>query len=451
MKIIVIGNGKIGQSIIRNVSEEGHSITIIDCDSRVVSQMIDTYDVMGIVGNGASVEIQKEADVQDADLVIAVTSSDEVNLLSCFIAHKLGASDTIARVRNPQYLKQLDFMKDDLGLSMIINPDYEAAKFISRNLTLPNALKVEVFAKGKMELVELRVEADSILNGCSLFELSNKYKLKVLVCAVERDKEVIIPVGNFILKGNDKIHVAAAHQDLLTFFQKSFKKMERLHDIMIVGGGRISYYFCELVSRNKYNIKLIEKKPDICQSLSERFSKVDIIEGDGTNQTVLEDEGIEKIDAFLALTGMDEQNIIVSMFAGKHNAKKIITKVNNSTLNSMMETIGMASVFSPREIIANQIISYIRAKVNNRGSNIQTLYKLVDQRVEALEFVVKKKSKLIDKPLKDLKIKKNILIAGIIRDSEVIIPNGNSEIHLGDSVIVITTDPYLEDLVEILG
>lgn len=450
MKIFVIGTGKIGQSIVRSASKEGHDITIIDNDAKVVNLLIDSYDVMGMVGNGASLEIQKEAGVQNADLVIAVTSSDEINLLSCLLAHKLGASDTIARVRNPQYLKQLQFMKDDLGLSMTINPEYEAAKSISRNLTLPGALNIESFANGKMELVEIKIEPNSELDSLALSDLFNKYKLKILVCAVERGDEVIIPVGNFVLQANDKIHIAASHQDLYKFVQKIYK-MDKLRTIMMIGGGRIAYYFCQLVSKNKYDIKLIERDHETCKTLSESFSKVDIIEGDGTDQSILEAEGIENIDAFLALTGVDEENIITSMFAKKRNAKKIITKVNNSNLNSMMETIGMASVFSPREIIVNQVLSYIRAKANKRGSNVKTLYKLVDQRVEALEFNVKKKGRIVGVPLKRLKLKPNIIIAGIIRGNEVIIPDGNTAIQLEDSVIVITTDSLLEDLAEIVG
>lgn len=450
MEIFVIGTGKIGQSIIRSATKEGHNITLIDSDHKVINQLIDSFDVMGIVGNGASLEIQKEAGVQNADLVIAVTSSDEVNLLACFLAHKLGVSDTIARVRNPQYLKQLQFMKDDLGLSMSINPEQEAAKTIFRNLALPGALNVETFAEGKMELVEFRIEPDSILDNITLIELSNKLKLKMLVCAVERGEEVIIPVGNFKLIANDKIYLVASHQDLTRFF-RMVNKMEKLHSILMIGGGTISYYFCQLVSKSKYGIKLIEKNHEICKLLSENFSHVEIIEGDGTDQNILDAEGIENIDAFLALTGVDEENIITSMFAQKRGVKKIITKVNNSNLNSMMETIGMASVFSPQEIIVNQIISYIRAKANKRGSNVKTLYKLVDQRVEALEFNVKTKGKIVGVPLKNLKLKPNIIIAGIIRGKEIIIPDGNTEIQLDDSVIVITTDSFLEDLAEILG
>ncbi|MCH5171557.1 MAG: Trk system potassium transporter TrkA [Erysipelotrichales bacterium] len=450
MKIFVIGAGKIGQSIVRSASKEGHDITIIDSNAKIVNQLIDSYDVMGMVGNGASLEIQKEAGVQSADLVIAVTSSDEVNLLSCLLAHKLGADDTIARVRNPQYLKQLQFMKEDLGLSMSINPEYEAAKAIARNLALPGALNVETFANGRMELVELRVEANSILSDTTLIELANKVKIKMLVCAVVRGDDVIIPVGNFMLKANDKIYIAASHQDLYRFFQKT-SKMEKLRSILMIGGGRIAYYFCQLVAKNKYNIKLIEHDHETCRSLAESFSHVEIIEGDGTDQSILESEGIENIDAFLALTGVDEENIIISMFAQKRNAKKIITKVNNPNLNSMMETIGMASVFSPQEIIANQVLSYIRAKANKRGSNVKTLYKLVDQKVEALEFNVKKKGKIVDVPLKNLKLKPNIIIAGIIRGNEVIIPDGNTSIQIDDSVIVITTDSLLEDLAEIVG
>ncbi len=450
MDIVVIGNGKIGQSIVKNASKEGHNITLIDTNAKIINQLVDSYDVMGVIGNGASLDIQKEANVQNADLVVAVTSSDEVNLLSCLLAHKLGAGDTIARVRNPHYLKQMEFLKEDLGLSMSINPELEAAKSIFRNLALPGALNVETFAEGKMELVGLRVLEKSPLDGLTLIEVASKFKINMLVCAVERAEEVIIPVGNFKILGNDKIYVVASHQDLNHFFHMIYK-MEKLRSIIMIGGGMISYYFCNLVSNSKYNIKLIEKDFETCKQLSLSFPNIDVIEGDGTDQNVLESEGIENIDAFLALTGNDEENIITSMFAKRKNAKKIFTKVNNSSLNSMMETIGMASVFSPQEIISNQVVSYIRAKANKRGSNVKTLYKLVNQKVEALEFNVKNKAKIVGVPLKKLKLKKNIIIAGILRDRELIIPNGNTQIQLNDRVIVITTNSFLEDLAEIVG
>lgn len=451
MKIVVIGSGKIGQSIVASVCEEGHDIIVIDNDPNVVNQVVESYDVMGICGNGASVEVQQNADVCDADLVVAVTLSDEVNLLSCLLAHKLGAKDTIARVRNPDYLTYTHKMKEELGLSMTINPEYETAKIIARNLTLPKALKIETFANGKIELIELKIEESSALNGITLIEFSSKYHLKVLVCAVLREDEVIIPDGNFVLRASDKIFVSASHSNLIKFCHIAYSKTERLRSIMIIGGGRISYYFCQLLAKRKYAIKIVDRQKETCESLSLSLPYVDVILGDGSDQEILESEGIQDTDAFLALTGVDEENIIISMYAKKQNVKKIITKVNNHSFHGLLESIGMASIVSPKEIIANQVISYIRAKANSRGSNVETLYKLVHQKVEALEFYVNENCKVANTPLKELTLKKNILIAGIIRKNEVIIPDGNSMIYFNDHVIVITTDSYLEDLDEILS
>lgn len=451
MKIVVIGSGKIGQSIVASVCEEGHDIIVIDHDPKVVNQMVESYDVMGICGSGASVEVQQNADVGNADLVVAVTISDEVNILSCLLAHKLGAKDTIARVRNPDYLHYTQKMKEELGLSMTINPEFETAKMIASNLTLPSALKIETFANGKIELIELKVEPNSVLNGVTLIGFSNKYHLKVLVCAVLRNEKVIIPDGNFVLQVEDKIFVAASHTNLIKFCNIAFDKVEKLHSIMIIGGGKISYYFCQMLAKRKYDIKIVDRQMETCENLSLALPNVDVIYGDGSDQEILESEGIQDTDAFLALTGVDEENIIISMYAKKKNVKKIITKVNNHSFHGLLESIGMASIVSPKEIIANQVISYIRAKANTRGSNVKTLYKLAHQKVEALEFYVNENCKVANTPLKNLPLKKNILIAGIIRRNDVIIPDGNSMIYYNDHVIIITTDSHLEDLEEILN
>lgn len=451
MKIVVIGCGKIGESIIANVCEEGHDITVIDNDPQVINQMVETYDVMGICGSGVNVDIQQNANVGNADLLVAVTVSDEINVLSCLLAHKLGVKDTIARVRNPNYLTYTQKLKDELGLSMTINPEFETAKMIAANLTLPNALKIETFANGKIELIELKIEENSALNGLTLIEFSSKYHLKVLVCAVLRNEDVIIPDGNFILQASDKIFVSASHNNLIKFCNIAFNKIDKLRSMMIIGGGKISYYFCQLIANRKYDIKIVDRELETCERLSLLLPNVDIIHGDGSNQDILESEGILDTDAFLALTGVDEENIIISMYAKKKNVKKIITKVNNHSFHGLLESIGMASIVSPKEIIANQVISYIRAKANSRGSNVKTLYKLVHQKVEALEFYVNKNCKVANIPLKELSLKKNILIAGIIRKNEVIIPDGNTMIYYNDHVIIITADSYLEDLEEILN
>ena len=451
MKVIVIGDGKVGRTIIEHICQEGHKVVVVDTNPDTIEEIVSQYDVMGVCGNGASYDILKSAGAGSAGLVIAATSSDETNILACLISQKLGAKSTVARVRKVEYSKHINLFQDELGLTMTINPEKEAANEIMKIINFPEAIRVDSFAKGNVDLVELYISDDCQLLGQYLSSIYQKYQIKVLVCAVERKNEVFIPTGNYQFQAHDKIYVTANSKDTIKeFLQKSGLVESKLKSIMLIGGGIITEYLAKELLRSRYKVKIIEKNHARCIELSELLPNATIINGDGSSQRVLEEEGIDSTDAVICLTGSDEQNIIISMFAYKKEINKIISKINKTSLVGLMESIKMASVISPKDITASQIVSYVRAASNKRGSNVITLYKLDNNKVEALEFRAKENKKLLNIPFKDLKLKSGILIAGIIRNGNVIIPNGNDMIMLDDSVIVVTTNQYLDELGDIL-
>ena len=449
MRIVIIGLGSIGRTVLKSLSGEGHTVTVIDEDRQKIENLIERYDVFGVVGNGASMDIQEEAKVRDADLVIVLTHSDELNILACLVAKKLGAKNTVARVRNPDYRKQIVQMKDDLGISMIVNPERETASEIFNVINLPSVAQIEHFAKGKVLLAEIVAEAGCSLIGETLISLGKKLATKVLICAVQRGDEVIIPSGHFEILEGDRIHFASDAKTLGDFLAEANLVKSPLKNVMIVGGGKIGFYLADALSKKRYKVKLIENSKPLSEELAELLPRVTVINGNGTQHDLLIEEGIEAMDAFVALTDIDEENIIVSMFAGKMKVKKAITQIKSEDLYGMLGELGIKNNVSPKHIVASRILSYIRALSNSRGSNVLTLYRLVGDRVEALEFAAKKQSRLYDKPLKDLKIKKDCLIACIIRNNEVIIPRGDSAIHLGDNVIVVTTHKNFDDLTDV--
>ena len=449
MKIVIIGLGTIGRTILRNLSSEGHTITIIDEDKTKIEKLIEKYDVFGIVGNGASMDIQAEANVQDAELVIALTRSDELNILACLVAKRIGAKNTIARVRNPAYRRQIAEMKGDLGISMVVNPERDTADEIFNLVSLPSVAQIDHFAGGKVSLVEVVAEKGCALIGESLISLGKKLSTKVLICAVQRGEEVIIPSGNFQFREGDKIHFTANAKTLGDFLREVNLVKSPLKNIMIVGGGRVAYYLADALARKKYTVKLIEQTASHAEELAEQLPRITVVCGNGTQHDLLLEEGIEAMDAFVALTDIDEENIIVSMFANKKCVKKTIAQIKNDDLYGMLDDLGINNTVSPKQIVADRIVSYIRALANTVGSNVLTLYRLVNDQVEALEFAAKKQEKFYNKPLKALKTKNNCLIACIIRQNEVIIPNGDSEIQLGDNVVVVTTHKNFDDLADV--
>lgn len=450
MKIVVIGDGKVGRTIIEHMSREGHEIVVIDKNPKVIDQIVDLFDVMGMCGTGTSYDTLKEAGVKKADVVIATTPSDEINLLSCVVAKSLGAKSTIARVRSHEYSKQVELMSQELEISMIVNPESEAATEILNIINFPEANKVETFRKGKLEIVELYIPENSPLVGLSLASLHAKFPVELLIGIVQRNGEVTIPNGSFVINAKDKIHVVASRANLKSFLSKLGLEEMKLKEIMIIGGGKISYYLAQHLLKAKYKVKIIENNYERCLELSDLLPQATIIHGDGTDQLLLMDEGIKGIDAVVSLTGIDEENIIISMYAQKQEVKKVVAKINKTALSNILESVGVASVISPKDITADRILGYIRSTNNSRNSNIERLYKLADNQVEAVEFVAKAKSKVIDKPIKNLSLRPNTLIAAIIRDNEVFIPNGNSVIAEGDSVIIISKDRILYELNDIL-
>lgn len=450
MKIVIIGLGKIGKTILKNLSSENYTLTIIDDNKRLVEDLIEKYDVLGVVGNGASMDIQNEAGVKESDLVIALTESDELNILACLVAKKLGAKNTIARVRNPDYRKQITVMKDDLGIAMVVNPEQETANEIFNLISLPSVNQIEHFAKGRVSLVEIVAEKGCSLIGETLISIGKKLTTKVLICAVQRGEEVIIPDGNFKIEEGDRIHFTASAKSLGDFLSEANLVKSPFKNIMIVSGGRIGYYLAYALSKKKYSVKLLEDDPAICEALAELLPRVTVVCGNGTQHDVLVEEGIEAMDAFVALTNIDEENIIASMFANKKNVKKSIAQIKSDDLYSMLDELGINNNVSPKHVVAGKIISYIRALANTVGSKVLTLYQLVNNRVEALEFAATKQENFYNKPLRELNIKKDCLIACIIRQNQVIIPNGNSEIHLGDNVVVVTTHKNFDDLNDVI-
>lgn len=450
MKIVVIGAGKLGTLITKHLSNENHDLIIIDKDYQVVDELVNEYDVLGYYGNGANYDIQKEAGVGTADLVISVVSLDELNIFACLVAKKLGAKNTIARVRNPEYAKQISFMNQELGIDLIVNPELDTAEEISRMLRFPSALKVETFANGKVDLVEIKVTKDSPLIGSTLMNIRNKTKIEILVCAVKRADEVIIPNGDFIINEHDNIYVTAEPKEIIKFFQYLHLSKERSKRILIIGGSRICQYLINDLNELGLYVKTIDIDKNTCNNLSTLYPKLTVINGDATNQKLLQEEGIKTMDALISITGMDETNIIISSYAKNCNVGKIITKVNNSNYNLIMDQIGLNSIVSPKDISSNNIVRFVRGLNSSQGSEFLTLHRFVDNKVEALEFFIQKQTEYTQIPIKDLNFKNNILLACIIRDNKVIIPQGKDCIKRYDRVIIFTTNPFIKDVKDIL-
>ncbi len=452
MNIIVVGIGKIGSALAQHLSAEKHDVTIIDTDPQVVNDCSDMYDIMGICGNGASQEVLLEAGVSKANLLIAATNLDEFNILCCLVAKKLGVKNTVARVRNPEYNSQLSLLRDDLGLSMSINPDSAAADELFRILKFPAALKIEPFSNRRAEIVEIRLSENTPLNGMTLKELTQKYSkgYKVLICAVRRGDEVVIPKGDFRIKSGDMLSIISTSADIEHFFRSIGIIQKEVRSVIIIGASRTTYYLARSLIASGVSVKIIDSNRDRCLDICEKLPQATVIHGDGTSQELLAEEGVERYDAFIALTGIDETNIIVSLYASSLGIDKVITKVNQDSLINIAEKTQLDTIVSPKNIIANLMVRYARAMQNSLGSNIETLYKIVGNRVEALEFRVDDTFGFIGVPLKDLQLRPEVLIAAIIRSHQTIIPGGDDVIRPGDNVIVVTKTHQLFDLSDIL-
>lgn len=451
MKIVIIGDGKVGYKLAKQLSAENYDIVMIDSSEKKLRTAIDRLDIFCVTGDGGSVKVQKEADVPHADLVIACTSTDECNMLSCLVARRLGAKHTIARVRNPIYYQQIDILKEDLHLSMAVNPELTVAGEISRLLLFPDASKVETFVKGKVELIEFPLSKKSKLAGMSLADMYARFQVKILVCAVERGNDVFIPDGEYIMNAGDRLHIAAPHVDSEMFFKLWGERREKIKKVIICGGGRVSFYLATQLCKLGMQIKIIEKEEEKCENLCELLPKATVINGDASDHDLLMEEGIQDADALIALTGMDEENIIMSLFAKSQGVSKIIVKVNEDRRARMIEEFGIDSIVSAKTATADAILSYVRARRNSQGStNVETMYQLIDGKAEALEFIVKSENSYTNIPLKELSVRPNNLIACIARKRKIIIPNGEDCIQVGDSVIIITMEKQIQDIQDIL-
>jgi len=450
MKIIIAGCGKVGTTLAETLNDEGHDITMIDLNSKVVQNVANSLDIMGVEGNAGSYSVQMEAGIESADLLIAVTNSDELNLLCCLIAKKAGGCDTIARVRNPIYNKEIGFIKKELGLSLVINPELAAATEIARILRFPMANKIDSFAKGRVEILKYYIEESSELAGLKVMDILQKLRCDVLVCAVERGDDVVIPNGTFRLEARDTISIAASPGNLNTLFKILGVDIRRVKNTMIIGGSKIAYYLSRQLLEMGISVKIIEKDNRRCEELSELLPKAIIINGDATDQEVLMEEDISHVESFAALTDFDEENIMLSLFAKSVSKAKLVTKVKRMTFEHVISILNIGSVISPKHITANYILQHVRAMQNTVGSNVETLHKIIGDKVEALEFYVREKSPIIGIPLENMILKKNLLITCITRNGSVIIPRGQDMIKVGDGVIVVTTNIGLSDIKDIL-
>lgn len=450
LQIIVVGCGKVGRTIIEKLSLEGHDITVIDLKADIISSVSDLYDVMGLVGNGASYSVLQEAGLEKADLMIAVTNSDELNLLCCTLAKKVGNCATIARVRNPDYTEELGYLREQLGLSMIINPEMEAATEMARLLRLPTALDINSFAKGGAELIKFRIPQGNRLHEKTVAEAVQNLQCGALICAVEHGHKLTIPDGNYVLHEGDLVSVLVSARDSRSFFKSIGVPTHQVSGTMIIGGGMTAYYLARQLLEMGISVKIIEHKEARCIELSNLLPKALILHGDGTNTSLLNEEGIRSTASFVPLTGMDEENILMTLYARQFSDCKVITKLNRTAFREVVSQLDLGSVIYPRYITAEAIIAYVRARQNSIGSNIETLYHLFDNRAEAAEFCVEADAPVIGIPLAKLRLKDNLLVACINRGGKIILPRGQDVIQAGDTVIIVTTHTGFHNINDIL-
>lgn len=450
LNIIIAGCGKVGITLIDQLSKEGHYITVIDKNSTKLQTLSNNYDVMTVCGNGASYSVQREAGIESADLIIAVTDSDELNLLCCTVASRSGKCSAIARVRTPDYSIEANYLKNRLGLARIINPELEAANEVTRILSLPTALDVTPFAHGQVEMVKIKIPENSFLDNMEIQNISKNISTDFLISAVERNGEVFIPSGSFILKSGDIMSVVAARRDILSTLKKMNFKSTPIKNTLIIGGGKVAYYLAKQLLNIGFDVKIIEQDRERCEELSILLPKAIIINGDGTDEDLLKEEGIQNCDSFVPLTGIDEENIMLTLYANKVSNAKAVTKINRINFTNVIAGLDLGSVVYPRFLTSEAIIAYVRAMKNSMNSGIETLSHLFNQRVEAIEFKIKEAPAVTNIPLIDLKLKNNLLICVINRNGRVFIPSGQDCFMDGDSVVLVTTHRGFNDINDIL-
>lgn len=452
LNIVIVGGGKIGTTLVEQLVNEGHDITLIDKNPHKVQEITSQYDIMGLIGNGASYSTLTEAGIVNADLIIAVTGSDELNLLCCTVASQVSKCDSIARVRTPDYSRESAYLKTRLGLEMIINPDLEAAREISRILFMPTALEVNSFAHDQAEMVKFKIPKDNVLHDLAIMDLGGRYsENKILICAIERDGEVFIPSGRFKMKSGDIVSFVAPKTVAKSFFEAIGFRTDSVKNTMIIGGGRVAYYLANQLLRRDVSVKIIERDLNRCEELNELLPKAIVINGDGSDQELLKEEGLEYVESFVPLTGLDEENVLLTLYAKKVSSAKAITKVNRLNFKDVLTSLDLGSIVYPRYITSEAIIAYVRAKKDSIGKNIETLYHMFNSRVEAIEFRINKESEVTNTPLMELNLKNNLLICFINRNGQIIIPSGQDCIKVGDTVMIVTTHLGFSDIKDILS
>ena len=450
MKIVIIGAGKVGELLCSDLSLEGNDIILVEQDAKILEKILANNDIMGFVGNGVSYDTQMEAEVPKADVFIAVTEKDEINIIASVIAKKLGAKYTIARVRSTDYSSQLEFMTDSLGIDLVINPELEAAKDIKQNIDFPDALNVESFLDGRLKLVEFQIDEDSPIAGVSLFDFKQKYFPHLLVCMIKREDKVIIPSGNNFIKAGDRIYITGSNSEIIKFQDALGKNNKKIKSAFIIGAGIISHYLAQELLKDKIQVKIVELNPKKANKFSEYLPQATIINADGSNVDVLKEENFKNYDSCISITGIDEVNMFISIYAKKIGIKKIITKLNKLSFVDILGENSFQSIITPKKIIADTIVKVVRSIASKKKNLIENLYRLENNRVEAVELLINSKSKVSNIPLKDLKIKKNLIIAYIIRNNVAIFPKGTDVIKEGDRVIIITAESFFDDINHII-
>lgn len=451
LNIIIIGCGKVGEALAEQLNEQGNNITVIDTDMKKLNSVSSKCDVMGVNGNGATHLVQQEAGIESADLMIAVTGSDELNLLCCLIAKKAGNCKTIARVRSPQYSKEAPFLKDELGLAMVINPEYAAAAEIARVLRFPSAMRIDTFCRGRVELIKLRLPENCPLVGLAVKELSSKLGCDVLVCTIERGDEAYIANGNTVFEERDVISIIASPKKANDFFRKINYKSKSVKDAMIVGGGELGHYLCDMLVNDGVSVKIIEKDAQRSDELCAQWGgAVTVINGDASDQEVLLEEGLAQTGAFVALTNLDEENILLSLFARSTGNAKLVTKINRIDFEDVIKHLDLDTIIYPKNITSDTIVRYVRSLKNTQGSNVEQLHQVIKGKIEAAEFIIRDKSSVTGTPLMNLKLKSGILVAAILRDKKVVIPRGSDTVEPGDTVVIVSDRSELHDITDIL-
>lgn len=452
MRILVVGDGKLGHTLAEHLAREGHDVVIVDRSDEVLQRSEDTLDVMCVKGNGANATTLMDAGADKTDIIIAATAGDETNMLCCLIAKRLGAKYAIARIRDPDFNESLNILQRELDIDMAINPERATAQEISRLIRFPFANNIESFAKGRVEMVEFRAQERDVVVGYPLKVLARKLQglPQVLYAAVEREGRVLIPNGDFVIHAGDRVHVAADMVTITAYFRFLGKNSLRVKNVMLLGGGRISYYLARMIAPMGVHVHMIEINEQKANMLSESLPEVNVIHGDGTDQELLEQEGLKQMDAFVALCDRDEENLMAGLFAVAQGVPKVIVKNNRVAYADIINAMGLDSIISPKSITCANILRYVRARANGMGTKVEKLYRLMDGKAEALEFIARASDPYIGIPLRDLSVRPGTLVAVIVRHGKVIVPFGNDHIESGDSVVIIACQSGIGDLNEVI-